>query len=122
MLVVSLVLNVVVLVPVLTGLVRDAGWARSAFGPATPARGILTAVYAAILVGSLAALAAVLAGSDAAAVPALTLLSLQVVYKVLSPVAVGDLRNPVVRSNLVIAAVHVVTLITTAPAASVWAP
>lgn len=121
MLVVSLVLNVLVLVPVVTGLVRDAAWTRSAFGAATPARGILTAVYTAILLGSLVALVVELTGRAGATVPALALLSLQVVYKVLSPLLVRDLRNPVVRSNLAIAALHAVTLVTTAPAASEWA-
>ena len=38
------------------------------------------------------------------------LLGLQVVYKVTTPFTVGTLKNPVVISNLVIAATHLVTL------------
>lgn len=110
MLVVSLTLNVLVLVPVTTGMLRQAGWALEAFGPRSPARGILTAVYLAILLASGMLLGAVLAGVDAFVVPAAALLTVQVVYKALSPFTVGTWRHPVVLSNLAIALVDVVTL------------
>lgn len=90
MLTVSLALNVLVLVPVITGHVRNSGWALEAFGPRSPARGILTAVYAAILVLSCLLLVAVLGGADGVVAPAATLLTMQVVYKALSPVTVGQ--------------------------------
>lgn len=100
----SLWLNVLVLVPVLGGLLVGALWAEDAYGPATPAREILTAVYAAILGAS--AVLLVRPSTEAAA----TLLAVQVVYKLLTVVAVGTLAHPVVLSNVVIACVHIVTL------------
>lgn len=117
MLAVSLSLNIAVLVPVLVGLLRRTTWTERAFGAVTPARGILTAVYAAILGVSAVLLAGLVGGSTTVSAPAFGLLSAQVVYKVLSPVSVGTVRNPVVRSNLAIAAVHTVTLLTMAPTA-----
>ena len=101
--------------PVTTGLLRQSDWASEAFGPRSPARGILTAVYLAILIASSLLLAAVLAGVDAAVAAVATLLTLQVVYKGLSPFTVGHWRHPVVLSNLAIASVHVVTLTLIAP-------
>lgn len=115
MLLISLTLNVLVLVPVTTGMLRRAGWATEAYGSRSPARGILTAVYLAILIASGMLLGAVLAGVDAAVVPAATLLTLQVIYKTLSPFTVGPWRHPVVLSSLAIAFVHVVTLVLIAP-------
>ena len=60
-------------------------------------------------------LGAVLAGVDAVVAPAATLLTLQVIYKTLSPFTVGHWRHPVVLSNLAISLVHVVTLVLIAP-------
>lgn len=96
----ALILNIAVLVPVCFGLLTSAGWAAAAYGPATQARGILLSVYLAILVGSLALL--VVDRSEMA----VSLLAVQVVYKVTTPFTVGTVRNPVVVSNLLIAAFH----------------
>lgn len=115
MLVISLTLNLLVLVPVTIGLLRHSPWASDAFGPQAPARVILLAVYLAILIASAMLLAALLAGVDTVVVPAATLLTLQVLYKVLSPFTVGTWRHPVVLSNLAIALVHIVTLGLVAP-------
>lgn len=115
MLVVSLTLNVLVLVPVIIGLLRQSGWATEAYGSRSPARGILMAVYLAILIASGVLLGAVLAGVDTVVVPAASLVTLQVIYKVLSPFTVGQWRHPVVLSNLAIALVDVVTLALIAP-------
>lgn len=101
---ISLVLNVLVLVPVLGGLVGSASWAEEAYGPPTPARGILLAVYLAILLVSCALL--VRPEPRATSV----LLSVQVVYKLLTVATVGTVMHPVVLSNLAIAGVHLVTL------------
>ncbi|MFC5380467.1 hypothetical protein [Aquipuribacter nitratireducens] len=111
--VVSLVLNVLVLVPVTGSLLLGARWPAGAYGERTPARDILLAIYLAILAGSAALLVTVLVASRRLPdlEPAvLALLGLQVVYKVLSGVTVRDLRNPVVLSNLGIAVVHSVTI------------
>ncbi len=100
----SLVLNLVVLVPVCAGLLARAGWTASAFGDWTPARGILLSVYIAIAITS----AALLVHPDERMTAAL--LGVQVIYKLTTPFTVGTLRNPVVLSNLGIAAVHGATL------------
>ncbi len=105
----ALILNVVVLVPVCFGLLTSAGWTAPAYGPAAPARGILLSIYLAILGGSAALL--MVDRSEMA----VALLAVQVVYKVTTPFTVGSLRNPVVVSNLLIAAFH------TAAIGSVWA-
>ncbi|CAN5240813.1 hypothetical protein BH11ACT3_BH11ACT3_05910 [soil metagenome] len=118
MIVVSLVLNIVVLVPVTVSILRAAGWVESAFGARTPARDILLSVYIAILAVSCALLAAMLSLPDSLWVVAAAgaLLIVQVVYKLLTPISVRrGVRNPVVASNLAIAAVHVLTLAATLP-------
>lgn len=100
----SLVLNVLVLLPVCGSLIGQAARADPAFGPATPARGILLSIYLTILLTSVTLLihpvASLIAG----------LLAAQIIYKITTPVTVGTLRNPVVVSNLAIAGFHGVTL------------
>jgi Na+-transporting NADH:ubiquinone oxidoreductase subunit NqrB len=100
----SLIVNIVVLIPVCNGLLTNAAWTQSAYGGATPARGILLAVYLAILVSSVVLLFV----KD----PRLTavLLVVQIIYKLLTPFTTGNMQNPVVVSNLAIAAFHVFTL------------
>jgi hypothetical protein len=105
MTILSLCLNVAVLIPVCLGLLRDAAWARAAYGDPSPARGILLSVYGAILLVS----AGLLARGDGG--PAGALLAVQVVYKLTTPFTVGTLKNPVVLSNLGIAAFHTATLV-----------
>lgn len=100
----SLTLNVIVLVPVVASLLADAAWTSAAYGPRSGARGVVLAVYIAILLAS----AALLIVPAPAAIAAL--LGVQVVYKLLTPLTVGTLRNPVVLSNLAIAALHLASL------------
>jgi hypothetical protein len=76
----------------------------TAWGSFTAARGILLSIYFAILVASIVLLLLPVTAFIAA------LLSVQVIYKVTTPFTVGTFRNPVVISNLVISAVHIVTL------------
>lgn len=104
MLILSLIINVLVLVPVCVGLAMNARWASAAYGPQAPARGILLSVYLAVLILS----AALLVIGDVSAVAAL--LACQVIYKFTTPFTVRDWRNPVVLSNLAIAAFHSVSL------------
>jgi len=101
----SLLLNVAVLVPVCFSLLTRAEWTLAAYGTATPARGILLSVYLAILLGS-----AVLLLKPVPAMVA-ALLLVQVAYKLTTPFTVGTLNNPVVLSNLAIAAFHSLTLV-----------
>lgn len=122
-LLVSLLLNIIVLVPVVSVLIvstrRDLD-TREHFpwGARTPARDILIAIYLAILTASIALLAVVATAGPSVAVEAaaVSLFAVQIVYKVLTAVTVRDaLRNPVVLSNLGIAAVHAVTVATLVP-------
>jgi hypothetical protein len=86
------------------GLLLDAAWVVHAYGTATAARGILLSVYGAILIVS----TVLLFRQEAMLVAPLLLV--QVVYKLTTPLTVGSLQNPVVISNIVIAAVHLATL------------
>lgn len=104
MMTISLVVNAVVLVPVCAGLLRNRSWAQECYGPETASRGILLSVYTAILICSIVLL--VRRNPSEVAV----LLAVQVLYKVITPFAVGSLGNPVVISNLVIAGLHTLTL------------
>jgi len=104
MITLSLLLNIAVLVPITGSIISSASWVEAAYGPPSPARGILLAVYLAILAGS----AALLWKPVPAMVAALLLV--QIAYKLMTPFTVGTLANPVVLSNLAIAAVHMVTV------------
>lgn len=114
---VSLLLNIAVLVAVAGSLIARAGWTDAAYGERTPARDILLAIYLAILVGSAALLVAFLLAPATGVLGAVVaLLGLQIIYKVLTAITVrAALRNPVVLSNLGIAAVHAITLVTVIP-------
>lgn len=100
----SLALNILVLIPVCSGLLFNANWAIDSYGIETPARGILLAIYLTILIFS----AVLLFKFDAKMVVAL--LTVQILYKLMSPIAVGTLTNPVIISNLLIAAFHLISV------------
>lgn len=104
----SLLVNIAVLTPVCAGLVSSAAWAQESYGDATAARGILLSVYLAI--GLVSALLLFLVSSEQTVTFVAPLLLVQIVYKVTTPLTVGTLQNPVVISNLIIAAFHAVTL------------
>lgn len=105
MIVTSLLINVCVLIPVCFGLLTDASWAAEAYGAASPARAILFSIYGSILIVSTGLL--FLRNPELVA----PLLLVQVVYKFTTPFTVGTLANPVVISNLVIATLHLATLV-----------
>jgi hypothetical protein len=100
----SLGLNIAVLIPVCTVLILNLTPFVDVWGPATPARGILLSMYVSILVLSI--------GLWMQKNPMLVapMLAMQVCYKVMTPITVGTITNPVVISNLVIAIVHGITL------------
>ncbi len=104
MITLSLLLNVAVLAPVCGGLIINANWARASYGEPTAARAILLSVYLAI--GLVSVLLLVVREPQLCA----ALLLVQVVYKLTTPLTVGSFANPVVISNLGIAAIHAVTL------------
>jgi hypothetical protein len=101
---ISLAVNIVVLIPIVVLMSIRARLVDKAWGPFTEARGILLSIYFAILVASV-----VLLFMPAPAFVA-ALLAVQVIYKATTPITVGRISNPVVISNLFIAALHVVTL------------
>lgn len=97
---VSLALNVLALVAVSGALIIDADRIVDVYGPATPGRAILLSVYLTILLVS----ALLLWRPDDKMI--VTLLLVQVIYKITTPFTVGTLANPVVISNLAIASLH----------------
>ena len=104
MILASLLTNVVVLIPVCVGLLVDASWVADAYGAASPARGILLSIYGAILIVSMGLL---FKREPMLVAP---LLLVQVLYKLTTPFTVSSFANPVVISNIVIAALHLTTL------------
>jgi hypothetical protein len=96
----SLVLNILVLIPVSLGLLFNSNWVTESYGIESPARGILLSIYLAILIMS----CVLLYKFDAKLI--IALFSVQVIYKVLSPIMVGTIYNPVLISNLIIALLH----------------
>ena len=103
----SLIVNILVLIPVSAGLVLDTTWATSSYGEFTPARGILLSIYASILIVSII----ILFIRDPNF--AVALLAVQVIYKLTTPFTVETLLNPVVISNLAIAVLHTITIYVT---------
>lgn len=100
----SLAANILVLSPICISMLRNAAWVTATWGPTTPARSILLSIYTAILLTSLY----FLTNPDPKMV--LALFVVQIVYKVTTPFTVGSFSHPVVVSNLVISAVHLVTV------------
>ena len=102
----SLILNIVVLVLVCIALISDAPRVQKTAGVFTPARGVLLAIYLAIAIAS----TLLLFVQDPKFI--FSLLFLQIVYKIISPITVRTLKNPIVISNLFIAAFHLITVYT----------
>ncbi len=110
MMTISFCVNLVVLAFVVPQLWSGTAGMDAAFGPNTPARRTLTCVYAAIWMTSLIAIIATMTGRVEQAVTlAIGLFSVQIIYKLMTVLAVG-MANPVVVANLPIAILHVVTL------------
>jgi hypothetical protein len=102
---VSLIINIVVLVPVIFSLVAQLPWTVRAFGVMTPARNILLSTYLTFLVTSILFLLWPLEPGI------ITLLAIQISYKILSAFTVRTLTNPVVIANLIIAMLHTGVLV-----------
>ncbi|MEL6640331.1 MAG: hypothetical protein AAFP98_03290 [Pseudomonadota bacterium] len=108
---ISFFVNLVVLGLVVPAIMVGSTRMTAAFGPDTDARKILICIYSAIWLTSLLGLGLVaLNRLEDAVVLAVGLLSLQIIYKVLTGAVVG-LGNPVVMTNLPIAALHSATLL-----------
>lgn len=109
MMLVSLLINILVLIPVCLSLLAARNRTMRAFGPPGAARQILLSIYLAIL--SVSAILLFIQDPKLIA----SLLLVQVVYKYTTPFTVGTLRHPVVSANVAIATLHCVTL------ATIWA-
>lgn len=109
MLALSLIVNLAVLFPLCAGLLRGGPGIVQLYGGPSPALGILTAVYLAIGAASALILVLLARGVPQTRDLAITLLGLQILYKVLTLPLVGP-GHVVVTSNLIIAALHSVTL------------
>jgi hypothetical protein len=101
---ISLAVNIVVLIPIVILMIVKSPLVDHAWGTFTAARGILLSMYGTILVLSCALIVMPIPAFVAA------LLLMQVIYKITTPVTVGSITNPIVISNLVIAALHIGTL------------
>jgi hypothetical protein len=102
---ISLAVNIVVLIPIVILMVIKSPLVDQSWGTFTAARGILLSMYGTILVLSCALIVMPVPAFVAA------LLLVQVIYKITTPFTVGSISNPIVISNLVIAALHVGTLV-----------
>lgn len=101
---ISLGLNILVLTPIVFGMAIGSPIIDRAWDEFTASRGILSSIYFALLVLSIILIV------KTVPVFVVPLLATQVIYKITTPFTVGTLLNPVVISNLGIAALHVVTL------------
>jgi hypothetical protein len=104
MIIASLLINIIVLIPVCLALILDVKKIQKSAGIFTPARGILLAIYLTILMASII----LLFYKDIKFTFALLLM--QIVYKLLSPITVKTLKNPIVITNLLIAGFHLATI------------
>ncbi len=107
MILASLILNILVLIPVTGGIIRNTEWVKQAYGEDSPGRRILLAVYMVILIASVGFL---FFQDEQYEQYILALFVFQIFYKLITPITTRTLRNPVVVSNLGIALFHSVTV------------
>lgn len=101
----SLLINIIVLIPFCIFILINNYRIEKVLGPYTMGRGILLAIYLTILLASIS----MLWRPDPKII--FTVLSMQIVYKTLSPITTKTLKNPVIISNLFIAIFHFITII-----------
>ena len=104
MLILSLILNILVLIPICFLMLTNNKRIEETLGEFNPARGILLAMYSSILIGSVYLLI------NPNNQFTIALLLMQIVYKLLTPFTVKTLKHPFVISNILIALVHIVTV------------
>lgn len=104
MLYLSLILNILVLIPICYLMLTNNVRMVETLGEFNPARGILLAMYVTILLGSIYLL--IYPNNQFA----IALLLMQIVYKLLTPFTVKTLKHPFVISNVLIAVVHIWTV------------
>ena len=106
MLTISLLLNILVLIPICFLMLTNNVRMVKTLGEFNPARGILLAIYTTILAASIY----LLIYPDTKF--AIALLLVQIVYKLLTPFTVKTLKHPFVISNVLIAVLHIWTVYT----------
>lgn len=104
MLTLSLLLNILVLIPICYLMLTNNVRIVETLGEFNPARGILLAIYTTIVAASIF----LLIYPDTKF--AIALLLVQIVYKLLTPFTVKTLKHPFVISNVLIAVVHIWTV------------
>jgi hypothetical protein len=105
---VSSILNIIVLVPVISVILLNIVQVERVWGVNQPSRQILVSLYLALLVATVGIY--FLKGKTKMII-AVTIFSLQIIYKTLTAfLVVNSLSNPVVLSNLAINVVHISTL------------
>ena len=102
MLYVSLIVNIIVLLPVCIIILMNGKAAELAWGTKTDGRSILLAVYFTILLFSVLLL---IVGPNGLLPIVHTLLAIQITYKLISVITVG-MRSAVVISNIAISLLH----------------
>ncbi len=111
LIILSLIANILITFTVALGIARDHPGMTEAYGSDTPARRILGCVYLAIGLVSLYALLQWIGGNgDITRTVAFTLFPLQIVYKLMTAIAVR-VTHPVVIANLCVVALLGLTLI-----------
>lgn len=105
----SLSVNILVLTPILILMAIKSPAIEHAWGVPTESQGILMSIYFSIFATSVLLLFFTIPEMVFA------LLSVQVIYKITTPITVGSIVNPVVISNLVISGLFIVTLISLFP-------
>lgn len=106
----STILNILVLIPVISVILLDLVQVERVWGSNQPSRQILVSIYLAILLASISLL---FLKSKASLIVAVTLFSMQIIYKTLTAVfVINAFTNPVVLSNLAINVVHLFTIYT----------
>lgn len=112
MLALSFLANCLIVFPVAAAMLRDHAPMTDAFGADTVARRTLVSVYLGIGAISLAALGLMALGrSEVVNSVALGLLPMQIIYKLITVIAVGW-ASPVVRVDLGVVILHSITLAT----------
>lgn len=104
MLTLSLLLNILVLIPICYLMLTNNLRIIKTLGEFNPARGILLAIYTTILIGSIY----LLIFPDFKF--AIALFLVQIMYKLLTPFTVKTVKHPFVISNILIAIVHIITV------------
>jgi hypothetical protein len=102
----SLLINILVLIPVCSGLILKVSRFDFVFGIDSTARQILSSIYLAILLMSLVIL--LFPGKTSEFL--IPLLSIQVFYKLSSVMLIKNKKTPVLWFNLVIAIFHSITI------------